>query len=105
MDQRLMTEQEFEEWKSTREAVGREIDIATCELGRWHAYDADPYCVGETKLCEQMQQVGTNRFVRTTQSRGWVHEGDVPQASVKALYDRLYQQYQQREAMKAASNN
>jgi hypothetical protein len=33
----LMTAEESAAWVATREAAGRAIDIATCELGRWAA--------------------------------------------------------------------
>jgi len=54
-----------------REATaGRAIDIETCEIGKWEAYDADPY--GYQELHPEMQQIGTNCFVRSPESRGWV---------------------------------
>jgi hypothetical protein len=36
-----------------------------------------------------MQQIGTNRWVRSPESRGWVWEGDLPPAKFKAMYDRI----------------
>jgi hypothetical protein len=91
----LMTSEEFRQWIASRKAAGREVDIETCELGRWYAYDADPYCCDDnTTLNEEMRQVGTNRFVRTPESRGWVHEGDLPLASVEAMYQRITREYE-----------
>jgi hypothetical protein len=37
-----MTKDELRQLAS-REEAGRLIDVETCELGRWAAYDADPY--------------------------------------------------------------
>jgi hypothetical protein len=76
----LMTKEDFQGWIASREAVGREINIETCELGKWAASDADAYAGADTTLNEEMRQVGTNRFVRSAESRGWVHEGDLPPA-------------------------
>jgi hypothetical protein len=75
-----LTLEEFRRWVATREEAGLKIDIETCELGRWYAYDCDPYGAN-ANLSEEMRQVGTNRFVRSPESRGWVHEGDLPSDS------------------------
>jgi hypothetical protein len=83
----LMTREELENWVATRKAVGCAIDIATAELGAWKAFDADPYGVRE--LHPDMQQVGTNRFLRSPESRGWVCEEDLPVDSVTSLHDRI----------------
>jgi hypothetical protein len=84
----FMTDVEFREWFATRKAAAAAIDIETCELGAWYALDADPYGVGP-ELPKEMQQVGTNRFVRSPESRGWVWEGDLPGEKIRALYARL----------------
>jgi hypothetical protein len=87
----LMTIAEFGEWIASRAEAGRSIDIETCELDRWKAYDADPYKFLDRKgeLREQMKQVGTNRFVRSPESRGWISEDDLPPDKHKAMYDRI----------------
>ena len=72
------TKAEFQEWLASRKAAGAAIDIATCEVDRWHAYDLDPYGA-DPDLPEELQQIGTNRWVRSPESRGWVHEGDLPE--------------------------
>ena len=84
----LMNKEELQQWFASRIEAGRAIDIETCELGCWAAYDFDPYGV-DPDLPEEMQQVGTNRFVRSPESRGWVHEGDLPPAKGKSMYDRI----------------
>ena len=38
-----LTRAQFDAWLASRKEAGRIIDIETCELGRWHAYDCDPY--------------------------------------------------------------
>jgi hypothetical protein len=57
----------------------------------WAAYDADPYGA-RPDLPEEMKQVGTNRFVRSPESRGWVWEGDLPHASGHAMYERIHRE-------------
>jgi hypothetical protein len=84
-----MTVAEFEQWVATREEAGRDIDIETCELGRWFALDMDPYGIREARGEEPYPQVGTNRFVRSPESRGWVWEGDLPPEKGKAMYNRI----------------
>ena len=71
-----------------RKEAGLKIDIETCELGWWYGYDCDPYGA-RPDLPEEMQQVGRNRFVRSPESHRWVHEGDLPEAKVKAMYQRI----------------
>jgi hypothetical protein len=84
----LMTKEELAEWVASRTVAGRAIDIETCELGRWGAYDLDPYGV-DPDLPEELRQIGTNRFVRSPESRGWVWEGDLPAAKGHAMYARI----------------
>ena len=57
-----LTRAQLDAWLASRKEAGRVIDIQTCELGRWKAYDCDPYGA-RPDLPEEMQQVGTNRFV------------------------------------------
>ena len=84
----LLTPEEMQQWVASREEAGRKIDIETCELGCWYAYDCDPYGA-DPDLPEEMKQIGTNRFVCSPESHGWVHEGDLPLASFKAMYERI----------------
>src|SRR3974390_1464594 len=90
----LMTLEEFQLGVGSREEAGLKIDIETCELGRWYAWDLDPYGIREAlgDLPEECKQTGTNRFVRSPESRGWVHEGDLPAASASAMYERIYRE-------------
>ena len=88
----LMTGEELAAWVATREAAGRAIDIETCEIGRWPAYDLDPYGV-RADLPDEMKQIGTNRLVRSPESSGWVWEGDLPPAKVGAMYDRIAREW------------
>lgn len=84
----LLNHTEFLAWIATRPAAGAAIDIENCEIGAWPAFDADPYGACPD-LPEAMRQVGTNRFVKSPESRGWVWEGDLPAEKVRALYARL----------------
>jgi hypothetical protein len=84
----LMAPQEFQQWLASRKDAGARVDIETCELGHWAAYDCDPYGA-RPDLPEEMQQIGTNRFVRSPESRGWVWEGDLSSDACRAMYERL----------------
>jgi hypothetical protein len=81
----LMTDDEMHEWIATRKEAGLAIDIRTCELGKWYADDADPYNVRR----DPPVQIGTNRWVRSPESNGWINEEDLPAEKVKAMYDRI----------------
>ena len=83
----LLTPDEFKAWVATRKDAGAKIDIETCEIGAWKALDLDPY--GEGGLPEEFQQIGTNRYVRSPESRGWVHTEDLPSDKVEAMYARI----------------
>jgi hypothetical protein len=94
-----LSTEEFKQWVASRKEAGRVINIETCELGRWHAHDCDPYGIGERlgELSEEECQIGTNRFVRSPESRGWIHEGDLHLASGQAMYDRIKREAAARE--------
>jgi hypothetical protein len=79
-------------WLASRKNAGRLIDIDTCEIGCWYAYDADPYGL-TPDLSDEMKQIGKNRFVRSAESHGWVCEDDLPLEKVKAMYDRIEREY------------
>ena len=83
-----LTRAQLDAWLASRKEAGRVIDIQTCELGRWKAYDCDPYGA-RPDLPEEMQQVGTNRFVRSPTSNGWINEGDLPVEKGRAMYGRI----------------
>ena len=98
---RQITIAEFEQWVASRKEAGRGIDIEICERAAWPAYDCDPYGLRERKgdLPEEMQQVGTNRFVRSPESSGWIWEGDLPVEKAKAMYDRIHREYEAYKAL------
>jgi hypothetical protein len=92
----LMTTEEFWAWIATRPATGANIDIETCELGHWKADDFAPYGDRRRRLDDDhlYDQIGTNRFVRSPESDGWVHEGDLPPEKIKAMYDRIRREFE-----------
>jgi hypothetical protein len=92
-----LTLAEFEQWIATREEAGRAIDIETCELARWPAYDEDPYGIRRARGEEPYDQVGTNRWVRSPESDGWIWEGDLPPEKGGAMYDRIRREHAQWE--------
>jgi len=86
-----LSDHDFREWVASRKQAGAAIDIETCEIGQWHAYDLDPYGMryrfGE--LPDELQQVGRNEFVRSPTSNGWISTDDLSAEKVKALYARI----------------
>jgi hypothetical protein len=87
-----MTLAEFEAWIATREEAGRAIDVETCELARWPALDEDPYGIRRARGEEPYDQIGTNRWVRSPQSNGWICEDDLPPEKFEAMYDRIHRE-------------
>ena len=88
----MITHDELRQWLASREQAARMIDIETCELGCWHTLDTDPYGIREMSGEKPYEQIGTNRFVRSPDSGGWVWEGDLPEAKGKAMYDRIHRE-------------
>jgi hypothetical protein len=87
----LMTLEELEGWVASRQEAGIKIDIETCEIARRYTCDFDVYGLQTAKgeLPEELQVAGKNYFVRSPESRGWVHEHDLPKASISAMYERI----------------
>jgi hypothetical protein len=85
------TDEECQQWLASRKEAALKIDIETCELGRWAANDFDPYGL-RTDLTEEMYQIGTNRFIRSPDSGGWVCEDDLPLDKLNAMYDRIHRE-------------
>ena len=95
-----LTREQFDAWLASRKEAGRVIDIETCELGRWYAYDCDVH--GARDLPPEMQQVGINRYVRSPTSNGWINEEDLPLEKLCAMYDRITRRRRMWEAACAA---
>jgi hypothetical protein len=102
---KLMTVAQFEEWATSRKEAGENINIETCEIDCWYAFDFDPYGIQNRKgeLSEE-GGVGWNLFVRSSESHGWVSEIDLPREKVKAMYDRIERQAQRRRRETEASH-
>jgi hypothetical protein len=84
-----MTRDELRGWLASRRAAGAAIDIETCELGRWYVQILDPYGIREALGEEIYDQVGSDLFVRSPDSRGWIAEEDLPPEKAHALYERI----------------
>lgn len=88
-----LTEDECREWLASRKDAGREIDVGTCEIGRWYVNWIDPYgireALGEPLPEEYDGYIEEDWFVRSPESRGWVNVSDLPEASAVALHDRI----------------
>jgi hypothetical protein len=85
---------EYRAFIADRREAAKRIDIETCELGRWYTCGADPYGVRDD-LPEEMQQVGTNRFVRGSQNDGWVCEDELSTEQCRAMYARIEREWEQ----------
>jgi hypothetical protein len=88
-----LADDECREWLASRKEVGREIDVATCEIGRWYVNWIDPYGILE-RLGESLPEkydgyIVKDWFVRSPESRGWVVLSDLPKSSAKSLLDRI----------------
>ena len=82
-----LTREQIEAWLAGREEAGRVIDIETCELGRWYAWEGDPYDAYDVP--PEMQTAGSHRYVRSPTSNGWISETDLPREKREAMYDRI----------------
>jgi hypothetical protein len=89
----LMSEAEFRKWLASRKQAGDAIDIGSCELGGWYTYAEIPY-LADPDVPDPYPQVGSNRYVRSTESRGWVWEGDLPPEKVSAMYERIHREWE-----------
>jgi hypothetical protein len=90
----FMTTEQIEQWIAGRKEAGAAIDIKTCELGCWPAMDCYPYDpFGEGEINPYMTQVGTNRYVRSPDSNGWINEEDLPLEKFGAMYDRIHREF------------
>jgi hypothetical protein len=98
-----LTDEECREWLASREEAGRKIEIAACEIGRWHVNFPDPYNVLK-RLGEPLPEdcgdgcVVKDWFVRSPESRGWVVLSDLPESSAEALRDRIRRELCQTKA-------
>jgi len=87
----LMPFEDYKAWVASRKAAGLAIDIETCELGKWYANDCDPYNASGNP--DIYVQIGTNRWVRSPESNGWINEEDLPPEKVGAMYDRIHREF------------
>ena len=74
-----------------RKAAAKRIDPTTCKVIKYYAKAVDIYDLFEVP--DEWRCVGNELFVRNPDSAGpdryWVWEGDVPEETCKALYQRL----------------
>jgi hypothetical protein len=93
-----MTDDQLRAWLASRKDVGLEIDIETCEIGRWPANaNGDPYGIREMLGEEDHLEKGYTdkfNFVRSPDSNGWVCEGDLPVEKARAMYDRIHREWE-----------
>jgi hypothetical protein len=83
-DAELTTEQ----WLAIRKEAGLKIDPKTAEVTWFYAQTMDPYGVNPD-LPEELWQVGREYFARSPGSDIWVSFDDLPDATRKALLDRV----------------
>ena len=84
-----LTHGELRRWLAGRKDAGRLIDIETCEILKTGACDDDPYGIREMLGENPYDQRGSNLFLRSPDSDGWIWEGHLPSEKHEALYARL----------------
>ena len=88
-----MTDRELRQWLAGRQEAGRAINIQACEIGCWYVNELDEYGILKQlgELHPELVDVSINNwnFVRSSESNGWVSEGDLPIAKALALFDRI----------------
>jgi hypothetical protein len=83
-----MTAQELKEFRSIRKEAGQHIDPATAEVD-WEYVDlTDPYGINPD-LPKECQHVGRMYFACSPGTNIWVWFGDLPEATAKALRERV----------------
>lgn len=90
----LMSNKKLRQWVASRDLASRMIDAATCEIGTWYINEVDPYGARRSlgELPPELEGISINRtnFERSNNTSGWVWEGDLPQATFEALYERIH---------------
>jgi hypothetical protein len=82
----LMTDQmTVEQWLAVRKEAGLYIDPATAEVDWKYAQTLDPYGV-DPDLPHEYKQIGREYFARSPESDVWVWFGDLPEATLNALW-------------------
>jgi len=76
-----------EQWLASRKEAGLKIDPETAEVHCCYALTLDPYGV-YPELPEEYRQVERTYFARSPGSDIWVEFGDLPQATVEALWEK-----------------
>jgi hypothetical protein len=86
----LMIAAEFEEWIASRKAAGAAIDIETCEIGHHPVNNHNPYGIpGYEDRWPENVEWSIDLFVRSPDSRGWVHEGGLSLEKYRAMMARM----------------
>jgi hypothetical protein len=82
--------EETKQWLALRKEAGLKIDPETCELLWVFAQTLDPYGVYDPAKLEAAgcSQVGREYFARSSESDGWVHYLDLPDATEKILWEK-----------------
>jgi hypothetical protein len=89
-----MSLDKFRAWVAGRKAAGERINIETCEAAWHHGNVLDPYglraAMGEKMEGEDWGPTyGRLYFYRSSESDGWVEQGDLPKGLGLEVYARL----------------
>ena len=71
-----------------RAEAGRRIDPATAEITFCWGQTSDP-CGDDPDLPEEYRAIGRNYFAREPGSDIWISFHDLPEATIKALWQRI----------------
>jgi hypothetical protein len=77
-----------EQWLTTRKEAGLQIDAETAEVEWRYVYTLDPYGI-DPDLPEECQMIGRAYFARSPGTDVWVCFCDLPEATVRVLWERL----------------
>ncbi|MBV8737636.1 MAG: hypothetical protein JO007_10330 [Alphaproteobacteria bacterium] len=82
-----MTDEERNQWLAARKEAGLKIDPATAEVDWSYEQTLDPYGI-YPDLPEECRQTGREYFARAPGTDIWVWFGDLPDATLDALWER-----------------
>ena len=82
-----MTSAEAQAFLADRVEEGKRIDPETCDIIKYKAAVLDPYGIFEVP--DDWSCVGSARFARNLPDGDWVWFGHLPEATCKALFERM----------------
>jgi hypothetical protein len=82
----LQVSMRLKSFKALMQVIGQQIDPETAEVEWTYIQLLDPYSVFPQKVVDQHWCIGRGYFARAPGSDFWVEFGDLPDATVEALW-------------------